>query len=81
MQKVQFLQDFQGKETREIFYKQGQIVDFDDGMAERLIADGRAALVVINVGNRFDVEPQFEQAEEPPQPVQEAVKPRGRVRK
>jgi len=39
--KVVFLRDFRGRETAEQFYAEGQEVDFPDGMASRLIADGR----------------------------------------
>ncbi len=46
MQKVKFLQDFQGRETREVFYPKDAIVELDDGMAEQLIKDGRAVAVV-----------------------------------
>jgi hypothetical protein len=45
MPKVKFLQDFQGKETGEIFYKQGQVADLPDHMTAILVADRRAELV------------------------------------
>jgi hypothetical protein len=45
MPKVRFLQDFRGKETREVFYLKGQEVELDGGMAERLLADRRVELV------------------------------------
>jgi hypothetical protein len=41
-----FLQDFQGVETGGVFYKLGQVVTLGDGIAQRLIADKRAKLVV-----------------------------------
>lgn len=43
--KVKFLQDFQGKETREVFYKQGQEAELPDHLAEQLLADRRVELV------------------------------------
>lgn len=43
--KIKFLQDFQGVETGGVFYKLGQIVDLDYGVASRLVADKRAVLV------------------------------------
>ena len=42
MQKVKFLQDFQGRETNEAFYSKDQVVELEGGIAERLIEDGRA---------------------------------------
>jgi hypothetical protein len=45
MPKVKFLQDFQGKETREVFYKFGQEVELPDHMTAVLIADRRVELV------------------------------------
>lgn len=45
MPKVKFLQDFQGKETREVFYKQGQEVELPDHVVSQLVKDGRAELV------------------------------------
>ena len=45
MPKIKFLQDFQGKETREVFYKEGQEVELDDSLTSVLVKEGRAALV------------------------------------
>jgi hypothetical protein len=45
MPKVKFLQDFQGKETNEIFYKLGQVADLPDHMTAVLVADRRAEVV------------------------------------
>lgn len=45
MQKVRFLQDFQGVETRGAFYKKGQAVEVPSDVADRCVADGRAELV------------------------------------
>jgi hypothetical protein len=42
---VKFLQDFQGIETRGAFYKQGDVVDIDDGLVNRLVVDKRVELV------------------------------------
>lgn len=61
--KVKFLRDFQGRATREVFYKKGQEVELDSSAADAVVAEGVAEYVT---GSRFDVEPQFEQAEEPP---------------
>lgn len=46
MAKVKFLQDFRGRETREVFYVKDQIVEIDDDTAQVLIADGRAKAVL-----------------------------------
>jgi len=43
--KILFLQDFQGVETGNVFYQRGQIVQLDDGVAARLVADKRAELI------------------------------------
>lgn len=45
MPRVRFLQDFQGKETNEIFYKLGQEVELPDHITSRLVADKRAEYV------------------------------------
>jgi hypothetical protein len=45
MPKVKFLQDFQGRETGEVFYKLGQEATLPDHMTAVLIADRRAELV------------------------------------
>lgn len=42
---VEFLQDFQGRETKEVFYKQGQQVDLPENMASVLQRDGRVRIV------------------------------------
>jgi hypothetical protein len=76
---VKFLQDFQGRETKEVFYRSGQEVDLPDHIAQQLLADRRVELVkpaeVVHFENvtgvdmrHLNVEPQFEQAEEPPKP-------------
>lgn len=43
--KIKFLGSFQGVETGGIFYEQDQVVELDDGVASRLVMDGRAVLV------------------------------------
>ena len=58
--KVKFLQDFQGKETREQFYKKDAVVEIADELVDRLIADGRIELVVFDL--HMANEPQFENA-------------------
>jgi hypothetical protein len=45
MPKVKFLQDFQGRETGEVFYKLGQEATLPDHMTAVLVADRRAELV------------------------------------
>jgi len=44
--RLKFLQDFQGRETKEIFYVKGQEVDFDAETAAVLVRDNRAVEVV-----------------------------------
>jgi hypothetical protein len=64
---IQFSRGYRGKLTREIFYEAGTIIEFDDGAAANIVAEG-AAIVV---------EPP---TEEPP--VEDAPKPkRGRPKK
>lgn len=43
--RVEFLQDFQGVETREQFFYRKQVVDLPDAMASLLIKEGRAKAV------------------------------------
>jgi hypothetical protein len=45
MPKVKFLQDFQGRETGEVFYKLGQEATLPGHMTTVLVADRRAELV------------------------------------
>ncbi len=42
MAKVQFLQDFGGRETKELFFKKGEVWECDNETAARLVSDGRA---------------------------------------
>jgi hypothetical protein len=63
--KVKFLQDFQGRETKNIFYKNNEVVDFDAETAELLVREKRAVLFVepievpqIEVTAHEDKEPQ-----------------------
>ena len=56
--KVKFLQDFQGKETREQFYKKDAVVEIADELLDRLITDGRVELVTFDLA--MASEPQFE---------------------
>lgn len=60
MPKVKFLQDFQGVETREVFYQKGQVVNIPDDLIDRLVNDKRVELLKPDA--RLDVEPQFENA-------------------
>ena len=43
--KVRFIHGFQGRETNELYYEAGQVVEFDSDLAQLLIRDGRAMLV------------------------------------
>lgn len=47
--KIKFLQDFRGRETNEQFFERGQVAEFEDGVASRLVADGRAEFVPVVV--------------------------------
>ena len=57
MPKIKLFTDFQGVETREVFYQAG-IHNVPDDVASRLVKDGRAEFVKPDVVH--DVEPQFE---------------------
>jgi hypothetical protein len=64
---IQFSRDYRGKLTREIFYEAGTIIEFDNGAASNIIAEGAAIAVEPPSGE---------------QPVEEAPKPkRGRPKK
>lgn len=64
---IQFSRDYRGKLTKEIFYTAGAIIDFEDGPAANLIAEGAAVVVELPTED---------------QPVEDAPKPkRGRPRK
>ena len=77
MPKVRFLQDFQGKETREQFHKKGEEVEIEDYLVAQLVADGRVEVVTAPVadvhkaGGKVEV---VEHDEAPVEPVEE-VKP------
>ena len=45
MMRVQFLVDFRGKLTGEIFYQAGETAEFAPAAAQALIDEGRAVLV------------------------------------
>lgn len=53
--KIKFLQDFRGRETDEVFYKFGDEVDLPDGVATRLVNDGRAEFVKVEVVEAVEV--------------------------
>lgn len=64
---IKFSRDYRGKLTREIFYEAGTIIEFDDGAASNIIAEGAAVVVELPTEE---------------QPVEEAPKPkRGRSKK
>ena len=44
--RIKFLQDFQGRETKNIFYKNNEVVDLDAETAELLVREKRAVLFV-----------------------------------
>ena len=67
--KIKFLQDYQGQWTGVHFYREGQVVDLDDAVAEALIGDGRAVA--------FAPEPAPKPA--PATPVKPQPKARGRT--
>lgn len=46
MQKVKFLQGFQGKETREVWYEKGDIAEFGDDLAQDLA--GRKVVEILD---------------------------------
>ena len=51
MSKVRFLQDFQGKETKERFYSKGQEVEIEDFLVSQLVTDGRVEVVAAPVAD------------------------------
>jgi hypothetical protein len=63
--KVKFLRDFRGKETKERFFKKGQVADLDDQMADVLFRGGIAEFAEGKGTMSHNVEPQFEQPEPP----------------
>ena len=64
MKKVKFLQDFQGVETKGIFYRKGKEYELENDLADRMIYDGRAESVFVHV--HIEATPQFEDASIPP---------------
>ena len=63
---VKFLQDFQGRETHNIFYIKGQEVELDVETASVLIRDNRAVEVVEPIEVR---QPVIEVVEDTPKPT------------
>lgn len=85
MKKVKMLMDFQGSETKGVFYLKDSEPELEDFIADRLVKDGRAVLVfdpelTQRIPHADPVnEPQFEEAEpEAPVEVPELPKKRGR---
>lgn len=62
MTKVKFLQDFQGVETKNVFYLKDQVVELDDETSSRVVKDGRAEYVVGHGTASFENTPQFEES-------------------
>ena len=71
MKKVRFLQDFQGVETKGLFYSKNKEYELDDSVAERMILDGRAVSVFVHA--YVDETPQFENASIPPHYTEQVV--------
>lgn len=69
--KLKFLQDFQGRETKEIFYVKGQEVDFDAEIAAVLVRDNRAVEIVEPIEVR---QPVIEVVEDTPKPTKRGKK-------
>lgn len=63
---IKFVQDFRGRETNEAFYKSGDEVDLPDGVATRLVNDGRAEFVKVEVVEAVEVIEPVEAVEEKP---------------
>lgn len=80
MPKIRFLQDFQGRETREQFYKKGDEVEIEDFLVDQLIADGRAEVVAAPVADVHKQGGSVEVVEHDEAPVAEVeeVKPKGK---
>lgn len=60
-----------------VYFAAGQVVDASDTLAKWLL-ENKKAIPFIEEARHLDVEPQFEQAEEPPQT--KSLKPRKRGR-
>ena len=76
--KIKFIQDFGGKETNEVHYKNGEIIDVPNNMAERLISDGRAIFAEGHGITNAENTPQFEEVPASPEVPQEKKFKRGR---
>ena len=68
---VKFLQDFQGRETKNIFYKNNEVVDLDAETAELLVREKRAVLFVEPIEIR---QPVIEVVEDTPKPTKRGKK-------
>lgn len=68
---VKFLQDFQGRETKNIFYKNNEVVDLDAETAELLVREKRAVLFVEPIEVR---QPVIEVVEDTPKPTKRGKK-------
>ena len=69
--RVKFLQDFQGRETKNIFYKNNEVVDLDAETAELLVREKRAVLFVEPIEVR---QPVIEVVEDTPKPTKRGKK-------
>lgn len=52
----------------QVYFEQGQVVDVGIELGSYLLKHRKAEVVDVAQPRHLDVEPQFEQAEEPPQP-------------
>ena len=73
MKKVKFLQDFQGTETKGLFFRKDKEYELDDDLAERMIYDGRAVSTFVH--EYKEETPQFENITPPPYELPEAESP------
>ena len=66
--KVKFVSGFQGRETNNVWYDAGQVVEVDDEMAEVLLSSERVTAVIDEVDPVLVPEP------ETPKPVKRGKK-------
>ncbi len=69
--RIKFLQDFQGRETKNIFYVKGQEVELDVEISDLLVRENRAVEVVEHIEVR---QPVIEVVEDTPKPTKRGKK-------
>lgn len=69
--RIKFLQDFQGRETKNIFYVKGQEVELDVEISDLLVRENRAVEVVEPIEVR---QPVIEVVEDTPKPTKRGKK-------